>query len=268
MGAGGAERGGGHRPGPAHCRKQDAGPRTHPTANRGAGGAGKGGDRFPLTWVQICHAVVTVTWGLAVLIAGLGCPEGCSRAGRPVPVRLVFPPPPLVQEAGGHELHTLLLALLVCVAGPRLTARLSPRPAPGAPPLEHVRGDRERHRLSSSQDRKPAGVWPRGKKTGPVHWALSTLLQAGGPPATWGSGPRPGGCSPSKAQGLRGSWHLHCPPWTGLRSRHGAPTGPLHRGPLQPLQGSAAPLGTGGDVGLALIVPPGPAISPGLGEPC
>lgn len=45
---------------------------------------------------------------------------------RPITV-LVFPPPPLVQEAGRHELHALLLTLLICK-----TDRL-PRVSPWSP---------------------------------------------------------------------------------------------------------------------------------------
>ena len=43
-----------------------------------------------------------------------GAPKGFSRTWRPVTVLLVFPPPPLVQEAGRHELHAPLLTLLIC----------------------------------------------------------------------------------------------------------------------------------------------------------
>lgn len=72
----------------------------------------RGGGAFQLTWVQVCHAVVTVTWGCAV-VAGHRFPEGLSGASWPVAFWPVLPPLPLVQEAGGHERHTLLLTRLI-----------------------------------------------------------------------------------------------------------------------------------------------------------
>lgn len=112
------------------------------------GQRGGGQSTVPLTWVQVCHAVLTVARGHAVPVAGLGLPEGWSPAGWPVTVHLVFPPPPLVQEAGGHVLHALLLALLICRW--RQT-RLSPRLRPPGP-APHPTGTEQRRQ----RDAKPA----------------------------------------------------------------------------------------------------------------
>lgn len=95
---------------------------------------GLGGDTFPLTRVQVCHAVVTVARNCAITVAGLGFPEGRPRARWPVATHLVSPPL-LVQEAAGHELHTLLLTLLVCGTGRPFC--VTPASRPHAPPTEY-----------------------------------------------------------------------------------------------------------------------------------
>lgn len=114
----------------------------------------------PLTWVQVCHAGVAVTRGCAVIIAGLGFPEGCPGARRPVTVPLVFLPLPLVQEAGGHVLHTLLLTLFIWKTG-QDTAQFSPclpvlqTPVP-QPTVYKQAMAQKCHQLSPYQERREA----------------------------------------------------------------------------------------------------------------
>lgn len=76
---------------------------------------------LPLTWIQVCHAVITQG---STLITGQRLPEGFSQAWWLVPIHLAFHPPPLVQQAGRNIFHTLLLTVLIWD-----TSQLTPVPS-------------------------------------------------------------------------------------------------------------------------------------------
>lgn len=145
-----------------------------------------------LTRIQVCHTVVTVTRGRAVTIAGLGLPEGWSPAGWPVTVHLVFPPPPLVQEAGRHILHALLLTLCICRQAS--TEHGSPR-LPSLSPVPHPLGTHQRwQRKATSSVPTRTGKASRDvadRQDGTDLLVMSTRL--------W---PGPPGCRSSRAPDL------------------------------------------------------------------
>lgn len=154
----------------------------------------------PLTWVQVCHAVVTVPRGCAV-VARHRFPEGLSRTTWPGAVCLVFSPPPLVQEAGGHELHTLLLTLFIwgtgqhtawfwVCRGPPVRSQAPPEPrTPQFLPGEE--GGQQGCRLWSEKMQGRAG--PRALNPQPQPSSRKPLVcQLGPHTAWWGSvGPGP-----------------------------------------------------------------------------
>lgn len=157
-----------------------------------------GGDMRPLTWVQVCHAGVAVTRGCAVIIAGLRFPEGCPGARRPVTVPLVFLPLPLVQEAGRHVLHTLLLTLFIWETGQdrpgSLPVSLSSRPL--CPRHCVQTGDGTEMPSAQSLPGEEGGQWGYGLRGKMVQVSLEHLLwrqpgsrkqRLGGHRGAWGS---------------------------------------------------------------------------------